>query len=432
MPIAGLFDPYILLLTLIGGLILAAAGLPRLVRELPLSVPMVLLLLGGLVGLFDIAAPIPDLHERPQLTERVTEFVVIVSLMSAGLKLDTRFGWRRWAVTWRLLAIAMPLSILGIALTGWAVLGLVPASALLLGAVLAPTDPVLASDVQVGRPGAGDGLRVRFALTSEAGLNDGLAFPFVHLAVAWTLHADDPGAAWLLDWLAVEVAWKIAAGVCVGWIAGWLAGRLLFRLPSGGGLAESKDGFVIVGLTVLAYGLTELAHGYGFLGVFVAALTLRAAERRHAYHEKLHDFAAEIEHLVLAVLLLLLGASFTSLYLWLVTWPMLLAAVLILFVVRPLAGVVSLAGSPSDRRERAVIAFFGIRGMGSFYYLAYAVTAAGISEAGELWAAVTLVVVLSILVHGASARPVLRSLEREAEASPRSSPGGRDHPVGPQ
>jgi NhaP-type Na+/H+ or K+/H+ antiporter len=432
MPIAGLFDPYILLLTLIGGLILAAAGLPRLVRELPLSVPMVLLLLGGLVGLFEVATPIPDLHERPQLTERVTEFLVIVALMGAGLKLDTRFGWRRWAVTWRLLAIAMPLSILGIALTGWAVLGLVPASALLLGAVLAPTDPVLASDVQVGRPGAGDGPRVRFALTSEAGLNDGLAFPFVHLAVAWTLHVDDPGAAWLLDWLAVEVAWKILAGVCVGWVAGRLAGLLLFRLPSGAGLAESKDGFVIVGLTVLAYGLTELAHGYGFLGVFVAALTLRAAERRHAYHEKLHDFATEIEHLALAVLLLLLGASFTSLYLWLVTGPMLLAALLILFVVRPLAGLVSLIGSPDRHRERAVIAFFGIRGMGSFYYLAYAVTAAGISEAGELWAAVTLVVVLSILVHGASARPVLRSLERRAAAGPSASTRGGDHPMGPE
>jgi NhaP-type Na+/H+ or K+/H+ antiporter len=289
MPIAGLFDPYILLLTLVGGLILAAAGLPRLIRELPLSVPMILLLLGGVVGLFEVAAPIPDLHERPPLTERVTEFLVIVSLMGAGLKLDTRFGWRRWAVTWRLLGIAMPLSIVAIALTGWAVLGLVPASALLLDAVLAPTDPVLASDVQVGRPGAGDGPRVRFALTSEAGLNDGLAFPFVHLAVAWTLYAQDPGAGWLVEWLAVEVVWKILAGICVGWIAGRLAGYLLFRLPSGAGLAEGKDGFVIVGLTVLAYGLTELAHDYGFLGVFVAALTLRAAERRHAYHQKLHD-----------------------------------------------------------------------------------------------------------------------------------------------
>ena len=208
---------------------------------------------------------------------------------------------------------------------------------------------------------------------------------------------------------------------------------LLFRLPSGTGLAESQDGFVVVGSPCWPTALTELVHGYGFLGVFVAALTLRAAERRHEFHQQLHDFAEEIEQLALAVLLLLLGASFTSLFSALVTGPMLLAALLILFVVRPLAGLVSLVGSPARHRERAAIAFFGIRGMGSFYYLAYAVTAAGISEAGELWATVTLVVVLSILVHGISADPSSSSLERKAAAAgedrPLASPGGGDHPV---
>ena len=414
MPIAGLFDPYILLLTLIGALVLASAGLPRLIGELPLSVPMVLLALGGVAGLLDIVTPLPKLSDYPQVTEHVTEFMVIVSLMGAGLKLDTPFGWRRWAITWRLLGIAMPLSILAIALIGWGVLGLAPASALLLGAMLAPTDPVLASDVQVGRPGEGDGPRVRFALTSEAGLNDGLAFPFVHLAIAWTLHAAEPGSGWLLHWLAIDVAWKIVAGVLVGWAAGRLAAKLLFRLPSGTGLAEGEDGFVIVGLTILSYGLTELAHGYGFLGVFVAALTVRASEREHAYHQKLHDFAVEIEHLALAVLLLLVGASFTSQLLYLVNGAMLLTAVLILFVVRPLSGLISLTGFRTPLLDRVAVSFFGIRGMGSFYYLAYAVTAAGIADVGELWAAVTLVVVLSILIHGASARPIFRGIERRA------------------
>lgn len=187
-------------------------------------------------------------------------------------------------------------------------------------------------------------------------------------------------------------------------------------------------------LSILAIALT----GWALLGLVPAsALSLRAAERRHAYHQKLHDFAEEIEHLAPSVLLLVLGASFTSLYLWLVTGPMLLAALLILFVIRPLAGLVSLIGSPDGHRDRAAIAFFGIRGMGSFYYPAYAVTAAGIAEAGELWAMVTLVVVLSILVHGASARPILRRLEREAAAGDhgRGSPGdgvspaGGDHPM---
>jgi NhaP-type Na+/H+ or K+/H+ antiporter len=406
MPSMGLFDPYMLLLALIGAAVLASAGLPRLIRALPLSLPMVLLLLGGAVGLLEAAAPIPDPHDHPQLTERVTEFLVIVALMSAGLKLDTPLGRRRWDVTWRLLGIAMPLSILLIALTGWGLLAMAPASALLLGAVLAPTDPVLAADVQVGRPGEGDGPRVRFALTSEAGLNDGLAFPFANLAIAWTLHAHEPALGWLAHWLAVDLAWKVAAGIAVGWLAGRLAAWLLFGLPRG--LAETSYGFVVVGLTALAYGLTELAHGYGFLGVFVAGLTLRAAERRHAFHRQLHDFAVELEHLTLAVLLLLLGASFTSQYLHLVTWPILLAACVILLVVRPLSGMVSLAGGRDPLPDRLAIAFFGIRGIGSFYYLAYAVTAAQMEDAGELWTTLTLVVVLSILVHGALAGPVMR------------------------
>ena len=418
---ATMFDPYILLLTLVGALVLASAGLPRLVRELPFSVPMVLLLVGGGVGMLEMAAPIPELDQYPQLTERVTELLVTVSLMGAGLKLDTAFGWRAWGVAWRLLGLAMPLSIALIALTGWSLLALAPASALLLGAVLAPTDPVLAADVQVGRPGEGDGPRVRFALTSEAGLYDGLAFPFANLAVAWTLHGHEPGIGWLAHWHAVDVAWKLTAGVAVGWLAGRIAAWLLFRVPHG--LAGSGFGYAVVGLTAIAYGLTELAHGYGFLGVFVAAVTLRAAERRHEAHRRLHDFAEELEHLLLAVLLLIVGASFTSRFLAEVTGPVLLAAVLILAVARPAAGCLALLGSPEPRADRLAIAFFGIRGLGSFYYLAYAVTAAGMQDTAELWTVVTLVVVLSVLIHGASAGPWLRRLEEDAGAHPAGDRG---------
>jgi NhaP-type Na+/H+ or K+/H+ antiporter len=281
--------------------------------------------------------------------------------------------------------------------------------------VLAPTDPVLAADVQVGRPGEGDGPRVRFALTSEAGLNDGLAFPFVNLAIAASLHAAEPGT-WLLEWLAVDVVWKLLAGVAVGWAVGRLSGWLLFRLPHGAGLAESRDGFVAVGLTLLAYGVTELVHGYGFIGVFVAALTLRTVERDHRYHRHLHDFAEEIERLSLALLLLVLGASFVSLYLQQVSLAIVAAALLILLVVRPLAGYLGLLGTTGPPPERLAIAFFGIRGMGSFYYLAYAVTAAEFEHTATLWLVVMVVVVLSILIHGASATPALRRLERRSLA----------------
>lgn len=410
---AELIDPYKALLSLTGALMLGVAALPMLVRELPLSVPVILLLLGGALGVVGAGEAIPGLQEAPEATERITELLVIVSLMGAGLKIDTPWGWRRWAPTWRLLGIAMPLSIAAIALLGWWLLGLSVAAALLLGAALAPTDPVLAADVQVGRPGEGDEGRVRFALTSEAGLNDALAFPFVNLALAVAAHGVSPGI-WALEWLAIDVVWKLAAGLAVGWATGRLAGWLLFRLPSGKGLAQSRDGFVALGLTILAYGLTELAQGYGFLGVFVAALTLRNVERGHEYHKALHDFAEEVERLTLAVLLLVLGASFVSQFLPLISWPVLALSLLVLLVVRPLAGLASLVGSREPLPERLALSFFGIRGMGSYYYLAYAVTSEKWhEESGSLWVAVTTVVVLSILIHGISATPVMRRLERQ-------------------
>jgi sodium/hydrogen antiporter len=416
---AALSESYFPLLTVIGAVVLAMAALPRLIRELPLSMPMILIAVGGVVGLLGGAAAIPGLHENAEAAERVTELLVIVSLMGAGLKLDTPFGVGRWGITWRLLGIAMPLSIVGIAFVGWAMLALPVATAVLLAAVLAPTDPVLASDVQVGRPGEGDGPRVRFALTSEAGLNDGLAFPFVHLAIAWALH-EQLAAGWLAEWFAVKVVWKIAAGVAVGYVLGRVAGRLVFGLPQGNSLAESKEGFVVVGLTVVAYGLTELAQGYGFLGVFVAALTLRASERRHEYHQELHRFAEEIERLTLAVLLLLLGASFAAQFAQFVTWPIVGAALLILLVVRPLSGLASLVGERDPLADRFAVAFFGIRGMGSFYYLAYALTEATFEEAGVVWTTVMLVVVLSIFLHGATVTPVMRGVERRLSAEERS------------
>lgn len=412
---AVLTESYFPLLTIIGLVVLAMATLPRLLRELPFSVPMILIAIGAAVGLVGGAEVIPGLHENPEIAERVTELLVIVSLMGAGLKLDTRLGLKRWGVTWRLLGIAMPLSIAGIALVGSTVLGLPVATAVLLAAVLAPTDPVLASDVQVGKPGTGDGPRVRFALTSEAGLNDGLAFPFVHLAIAWTLH-EHLAFGWLAEWFAVKVLWKIAAGVAVGYALGRLAGWFLFRLSADAGVAQTKDGFVVVGLTVLSYGATELVQGYGFLGVFVAALTLRSIERDHEYHQHLHAFAEEIERLALAVLLLLLGASFAVQFAQFVTWPIIAAALLILFVVRPLSGLISLLGERDSLADRVAVAFFGIRGMGSFYYLAYALTAATFEEAGVVWTTVMLVVVLSIFVHGATVTPVMRSIERRLSA----------------
>jgi NhaP-type Na+/H+ or K+/H+ antiporter len=405
-------DPYFLLVTVCGAVILLTAWLPLILKNLPLSLPMVCIGIGVLLVLspFSSIVGVNPLENR-YLTERLTEFVVIVSLMGAGLKLDRPIGCRNWGSTWRLLGIAMPLTIAGIAILGWAVLGLGLAAALLLGAALAPTDPVLASDVQVGPPQSGDEDEVRFALTSEAGLNDGAAFPFVYLAIA-VAAAQTSRQPFLVDWLLVDVLWKIAAGLAIGWIGGKVMGFLVFQLPNRTGLSETRDGFAVLGITCLAYGTTELANGYGFLAVFVSALALRSVERRHRYHESLHIFAEQIERLFMMVLLVCFGAAIAegSIFAAL-SWPIVAVTVLALLVVRPLSAWISLAGSRVTWREKAAISFFGIRGLGSFYYVAYALGQADFEGVQVIWVTVCSVVLVSIIIHGILVTPVMRNLD---------------------
>ena len=407
-------DIFILLLVVFGAIILLTAWLPMLLRDLPLSLPIMCIVVGAGLQL-SVLSPILDRNplENLKLTERLTEFVVIVALMGAGLKIDRPLGLRRWRLAWRLLGLSMPLTIAAIALLGWGILGLDLPAAVLLGAVLAPTDPVLASDVQVGPPREGIEDEVRFALTAEAGLNDGLSFPFVYLAIALALSQAAGGTPWLQDWLLVDVVWRLIAGVGIGWLTGAALGYITFRLPAWSRLARTRDGFVALGITCLSYGLAELAHGYGFLAVFVAALTLRASERGHAYHAQLHDFAEQIERLLMMVLLVCFGAAIAEGSVFGAVTPAVVAVTaLTLLVVRPVCGWIGLLGTPAPLRERAVIAFFGIRGLGSFYYLAFALGMAEFDQPRVLWATVCLVVLVSIVMHGMLVTPVMHRLDR--------------------
>lgn len=406
-------DPYIVVLTGFGAVVLLTAWLPMVLKEMPLSLPIVCVGLGAALFAFpDVPGTPPNAKDHITIIERLTEFVVIISLMGAGLKLDRPFAWRHWIVTWRLLGIAMPITIVALAALGHWLLGLGLATALLLAASLAPTDPVLASDVQVGGPGEGGEDEMRFALTSEAGLNDGLAFPFVYLAIALA-GAASLGDAKLGEWFTVYVVWKVAAGVAVGYVVGYALGWLTFRLPNRARLSRTGDGFVALGVTCLAYGLTELAYGYGFLAVFVAALALRRVERGHDYHQRLHEFAEEVERLLMMVLLVMFGAAITGGgLLKALTWEAAAFALLTLFLVRPVAALIGLRGYPGDPRERGVIAFFGIRGLGTFYYMAYALGKEGFEQQDLLLATVGLTVLISIVLHGVTVTPIMRYIDR--------------------
>jgi NhaP-type Na+/H+ or K+/H+ antiporter len=411
-------DRYEVLLAVVGLAALMAAWVPAYTARRPLSLPVVLVAIGALIFLTPLDLLDPDPRDHPEITERFTEFGVIVALMGAGLKIDRPFGWRTWSTTWRMLAIAMPVTIVLTAALG-AVIGALPAAtALLLGAVLAPTDPVLASDVQVGEPTLDEDLDdeaeddVRFTLTSEGGLNDALAFPFVYGAIHVANEGLQPGG-WFVQWIAWDLVGRVLIGLVVGWLVGRLLGVVAFRPPGRlSALADTPQGFVAVSATLLAYGVTEILQGYGFLAVFVAAVVLRSAEPQHEIHAAMHGFIEQTENLLVVALLLLFGGALVTGILDGTTWRSVTIAAALVFVVRPLSGHMSLVGTRLNRSERWAIAFFGIRGFGSVYYLAYAVGEAEFPDAGQLWVIVAIAMLISIAAHGITATPVMNVVDR--------------------
>ncbi len=422
--------------------LLLAVVLPRALTRFAVSAPMVLVGLGMLLGLVPGTETLDlDPVANRVVVEHVSEVAVLVALMGVGLALDRplspldRESWRRWSATWRLLLVAMPLCIGALALFGWAGLGIAGPAAVLLGAVLAPTDPVLASDVQVEGPGivTDSGVEevdehdeVRFALTSEAGLNDGLAFPFVTAAV---LLAGSGTAGFCgLRWLAWDVVGKVVLGVAVGLAVGWLLARVAFRstLPPLR-LAEQGEPLLALAALLTAYGVAELTGGYGFLAVFTCAMTIRAAERGHDYHRAMHEVTERLERLLTLLVLLVLGLAMTHGLLANLDWRGVLVALALLLLVRPGAGLLALgwgrwaARGGSGRRlclqERWATAFLGVRGVGSVYYLAHAGGLAAYPEERWLWSTVAFTIILSVLLHGVSATPVMRRLERTRRAA---------------
>ena len=430
-------DTYEVALTVGGLAALLAAWIPAYTARRPLSLPIVLVAAGFLFFLLPFGLPAPDPSEHLDITERATELIVIVALMGAGLKIDRPFNWRTWTPTWRMLAIAMPISIVLTALLGATVGGLAATSALLLGAVLAPTDPVLASDVQVGEPSLGESANpeaeddVRFTLTSEGGLNDALAFPFVYAAIAIAEHGWSPSE-WAMTWIAWDLVGRIVIALVVGLVVGRLLGVVAFRPPGRlSALAETPQGFVAIAATLLAYGTTELLQGYGFLAVFVAAVVLRGTERTHEFHADLHGFAEQIENLLVVGLLFLFGGALAAGILDGLTWQGVIVAVVAVFVIRPVSGLIALARSNLAPAERVAISFFGIRGFGSVYYLAYALSAAAFVGADQLWAIVALTMVISIAVHGVSATPAMAMVDRTYRRHRRRGRDGQEDEAAP-
>lgn len=414
---------------LVGGLLLTMGLSPGLISRLPVTPAIIYLAIGmaagpSLLNLFHF-----NPLKQSALLEFLTEVAVLISLFAAGVKMPVPISLDRWRTPVLLATVAMVVSVALVAAYGYYALGLSVGAAILLGAIVAPTDPVLATDVQIRHPGDRD--RLRFNLTCEAGMNDGSAFPFVMLGLGLLGLHDIGEFGW--RWALVDVLWATTAGVAIGAILGALVARLSMALRQRDGNHVLMDDFLGLGLIGAVYGLSELAGAWGFLAVFFAAVSLRQTEikliGRHTAPMQAADaiqhaqypapgvatvptvsegslvFKEHLERLSELLLILLVGGS---LFLDSWSWRAVGFAAFLFIVARPASVMLGLLGTRTPWRLRGMVGWFGVRGIGSLYYLMYAIQH-GLPEnvALDLIHMTLVAVVLSILVHGTSVKPMM-------------------------
>ena len=420
---------------LIAGAIFTVMALSgTLLKRLPLSTSMLYLIAGYALGPSGLALLDPSPEADHAILEIVVEAAVLISLFAVGLKLTLRFSDRRWHAPLRLATLSMLITIALLAALGVLLFNLSLGAAILLAAMLAPTDPVLASDVQLADPNDRDS--VRFSLTGEGGLNDGAAFPFVMLGLG-LLGLRDLGVGYA-RWLTFDLLWAVAGGLAIGALCGFAIGKLVLYLRTMHKEAVGLDEFLMLGLIGVAYGAAQLASTYGFLAVFAAGLALQRSQRQSASDEAVADttaktgmssgggkenlatdpqlagaymtqavrgFNEQLERIVEVAVVVIVGAMLS-----LIVLPdnALFYLLLLFFIVRPIAVVFGLAGLNMPRDQRLLIGWFGIRGIGSIYYLLYAMgqgLPASLTE--QLMSIVLAAVAASIVVHGISVTPLM-------------------------
>nr|WP_238941543.1 cation:proton antiporter [Jannaschia sp. Os4] len=406
-------DPRDAFYTVIGLALFGLTLQPALGRYKLFNLPLIYVIVGTFFGGVAMAVIDPlDGGLQTLVIEHASELIVIISLAGAGLAIDTVGNWRNWNAAWRLLGITMPLTMVAVYLLGDHWLGLTIPGALLLAACLAPTDPVLARSVQVSPPGEAEE-PMEVALTAEAGMNDGLAFPFVYLAIhaaTYGVAQATEGEAWLWGWLGFDFAYRIVMGIAVGWAVGWLFSKIVLSPLGDGGQGAWNAVVTVLAVTLLAYGITEAVDGYGFLAAFFAARAGRARSRGKAeddYTKFVHHGADQLEAILLALLLLWLGTFVGSGALAGLRWQEVAFAFAMILVLRPVAGMIGLWRLDCTDMSRRAVAFFGIRGMGSVFYIAYAQNHAEFADIDAIWRIAAVTIVLSILIHGYAANFLL-------------------------
>lgn len=399
---------------LVGVLLVVIALLGRFLDRLPVSPAMIYLFVGFALGPAGWNAL--ELHPLRELgmLETITEIALLIALFTVGVKLRVPIGDWRWSLPLRLATVSMMVTIAGVAWVAAWLLDFPPGLALAMAAALAPTDPVLASEVQLRSPEDRDTLR--FGLTGEGGLNDGTAFPFVLLGLG-LLGLHDIGE-WGGRWVVVDLIWGTVAGLGIGFAIGDALARGVRALRARRRDAVILDEFLLLGVIASSYGVALAAHALGFLAVFAAGVALRRADDINAdsgsaadkppLTPSLLNVNAQIERIAEVAIVLLVGAMISTGY-----WSMhgLALAALLFFVIRPVSVWLGLLGEP--KAPRRLLGWFGIRGIGSVYYAVYiARHEIEYSVAAELLACVFTVIAASIVVHGISATPLMDLYQR--------------------
>lgn len=415
---------------LLGALLLTMVFASVLLDRLSLTSAMVYLSAGWLLGpdALDVLRPDPIAHAA--FLERVAEAALLVSLFAVGLRLALPLRDPRWRLPMRLAVVSMATMVAMLTGVGVFALGLPLGAAVLLGAILAPTDPVLASGV---RSEVGDDPdRLGFSLAGEGGLNDGTAFPFAVLGIA--LLASD-SFDWH-RWIAVDVVWTTAGGLAIGAGVGTCVGRAVVYLRSRHAQAVGLDVFLCLGLIALAFGVAQLCKASGFLAVFAAGLALRrvgeqpsvgsealeastdmaghsyATKATHSHHasatmrESVEGFNEQIEKIAEMALVVLVGAMLPH-----AKWTLALAwfVPLLLFILRPLSVLIATSFDPRSRGQRAMVSWFGIRGVGSVFYLLWVLRQGIAGTLADTLVSLTLwTVAASVVAHGLTAGPLMR------------------------
>ncbi|RZA26784.1 MAG: sodium:proton antiporter [Proteobacteria bacterium] len=398
----------------LGLLLLSAAVLRTYLKPLPVTSSLTYFIVGMAVGPYGLKLITIDALEHVKWLEVVTEVAVVVSLFTAGLKVHIRSTAHLWSSPTRLATIGVAISVFLFALFTHYVFALSWGLAILLGAILSPTDPVLASDVQVEEVHDND--KVRFTLTGEACLNDGTAFPFVMLGLGLLgLHDLGEGG---LNWIFVDVIWSSVVGLGVGYGLGYLVGKLVLYIRNSKVEEIQADEFLALGLIATSYGVALAFHSYGFLAVFAAGFALRSFDKKKEAAVKeegkevsydpdaVLSFNEQLERILEIVVVVLFGSLFQLSYF---NWASVGGALVLIFIIRPISAYFSIGiGTDFNRLQKTYIAWFGVRGVGSLYYFFYATSHGLDLTTAQLVLGITYVsILLSMILHGFSVTPLM-------------------------